>query len=81
MKYSIWELLCFIMGITVCTVILVYVLGAIILKGQATNPDNLQLRLQMIDLLKFMAGAVIGIASTKVVGSNPYRKNEDEKKE
>lgn len=76
-KYNIWELLCFIFGCTVCAVLLINVLGALVLNIP-TTAINQQIRLQLIDLLKYIAGAIIGIASAKVVGKkNDTHENEN----
>lgn len=68
-NYNIWELLCFIFGCTVCAILLVNVIGMFVLKIP-TTPENEGVRNSLIDLLKYIAGAVIGIISAKVVGKN-----------
>ena len=68
-SYNIWELLCFIFGCTVCAILLVNVIGVFIMKIP-TTPENTQIRASLVDLLKYIAGAVIGIASAKVVNKN-----------
>jgi hypothetical protein len=65
---KIWEWLGFIFGCTVCAVILVYVLGGLILRIPIT-PDNAQIRLSFVDLIKYIAGVITGIISAKVVGN------------
>lgn len=56
-NFTIFELLCFIFGCTVCAILLVNVLG----------------------VMKYIAGAIIGICSAKVVGNN--QKSNDNGKE
>ena len=67
--YSIWELLCFIFGCTVCAILLVNVVAMMIFKIP-TTAENSALRMGLIDLLKYISGAVIGIASAKVINKN-----------
>ena len=68
-KYTIWELLGFIFGCTVCAILLVNVIGMLVLRIP-TTPENAGVRNSLIDLLKYIAGAIIGIISAKVVGNN-----------
>lgn len=68
-SYNIWELLAFIFGCTVCAILLVNVIGMFILKIP-TTADNAGVRNSLVDLLKYIAGAIIGIISAKVVGNN-----------
>lgn len=77
-NFTIFELLCFIFGCTVCAILLVNVLGVMILKIP-TTPENAALRSQLVDLMKYIAGAIIGICSAKVVGNN--QKSNDNGKE
>ncbi len=65
-SYTIWELLGFIFGCTVCAILLVNVIGMFVLKIPST-PDNAGVRNSLIDLLKYIAGAIIGIISAKVL--------------
>ena len=67
--FTIWELLGFIFGCTVCAILLVNGFGIFILKIP-TTPENAGIRASLMDLLKYIAGAVIGIVSAKVVGKN-----------
>jgi len=60
-------------SITVCASILIYFCGMFILK-QATNEMNKDLRLQLVTLLAFIAGQLLGRNSAK---SN--EKNDEEK--
>jgi len=66
-KFTIWELLIFITGCTVCAILLTNVLAIVILKIPST-PENKDIRAQLIDMLKYIEGAVMGIASAKIVG-------------
>lgn len=73
-NFNVFELLCFIFGCTVCAVLLVNVVGVMLLKIP-TTPENAALRSQLVDLLKYIAGAVIGICSAKVTNNNDRKIN------
>jgi hypothetical protein len=76
-NHSIWDWLGFIFGCTVCTVILVYIIGGLILRIP-TTPDNVQIRLSFVDLVKYLSGVITGIISMKVVGTTPNKKQDND---
>lgn len=71
MKY--YQLSVFLIILTVCVVLLVQVIGAAVLN-MPTNAENSALRIQLVDLMKYMAGAALGIISAKLVGQERDQK-------
>lgn len=73
-KYTIWELLVFIFGCTVCTVLLA-ISFAIIISGEPTTAANLQVRVELLNFLKYITCTIMGIVSAIVVVNQNERKD------
>lgn len=63
-KPSLYEWLLFIVGCSLCLFILTEV---IIMALIPTNPDNVEIRKQMMSIINFLSGGIMGILSTKLL--------------
>ncbi len=63
-KPTLYELLLFVLGCTLCLFILVEVVIMVIVP---TNPNNIEIRKQMMSIINFVSGGIMGILSTKLL--------------
>jgi uncharacterized membrane protein len=62
---NVFELLVFIIGCTICLILIVAIIGFYVTP---TTADNAQIRTKFIDLVIVIAGSIITIVSSKLLG-------------
>lgn len=67
-QYNVGEIVVLILSLTVATFIIVIAIG--MLKTGATTPENSAARIQVLDWLKYISGAIIGVVSTMLSQKN-----------
>lgn len=63
-KPSIYELLLFIFGCSLCLYVFVGVIAMMLIP---TNPDNVEIRKQLVAIIHIILGSVMAILSAKLI--------------